>query len=108
MIIECRSKFIEKTITDCYGRQFRALFLVSLVNGEVKGRLISFQPISKEVAAITGTRTDTDCGSYLPASTTKKGTDTPYIAAFSSVVSPYFSALEIFLSTQLTRAPARV
>ena len=40
-----QTKFIEKILADRYGRQFRCLFLVAVVAGEVKGKLVSVLPL---------------------------------------------------------------
>ncbi len=99
-----RSNFVEKVLTDHSGRQFRALFLVTLVNGEVKGHLLSLKPMPMKTLAIEGAVSD---GSIcLPCWTTDCEIETPYVASYAPVISPYFSELDIFLSTQPTRAPA--
>ena len=106
MIIECRSKFIEKVVTDSFGQSFRAVFLVAIVGGEVKARLVSLQPISKQALALTGTVTaGNNVVLCLPAWTAQVEIETPYLAPVAPCVSPYFD-LDILLSTQPTRAPA--
>jgi len=114
MIVQCHSKFVEKTISDSFGRQYRAVFIVTFEGEKVKGRLISITLLNdftgsafrEEVRAISGFQSD--CGLYLPISSNNKLVITPYVSLFRPIVSPYFSKLDIFLSTQLTRAPAFV
>jgi len=99
------SRFIEKIVSDCYGRQFRAIFLVAIIDGEVKGRLVSIQPISQKILTLEGVCSD---GSLcLPGWAAQEELDTPYFAPVTRVASPYFS-LDFFLSSQQTRAPAFV
>lgn len=98
------TRFIEKTLTDCQGRQFRALFLVSLVNGEVKGRLVSLKLISPKVLAIEGSVSD---GSIcLPSWTAEASIETPYFVHTAPRKSPYFN-IDLILTSQPTRAPSR-
>lgn len=102
-----RSNFVEKVLTDQSGRQFRALFLVTLSdNGEVKGHLLSLKPLPIKTLAIEGAVSDgTIC---LPCWTADCEIETPYIDSYAPAVSPYFSELDIFLSTQPTRAPSHI
>lgn len=96
-----RSQFVEKILTDCHGRQFKMLFLVSLVNGEVKARLISAEPLSCDALTLKGTATGS---SYcLPSLTASKESETPYFSY--EVTSPYFS-LDYLIVSQPTRAPS--
>ena len=97
-----KSQFVEKILTDRHGRQFRCLFLVALVDGEVKGRLISaelLKPTSYQLQA-------TSSKLYLPILKKK-----PVISQFefllpitSSFVPKDFS----FVTSQMTRAPSRL
>ncbi len=106
MIIECRSKFVEKLVTDSFGQQFRAVFLVAIVGGEVKARLVSLQPLPKQTLALTGAVAhESGVVLCLPAWTVQAEIETPYRAPVAPCVSPYFD-LDILLSTQPTRAPA--
>ncbi len=92
-----QSQFIEKVFTDVNGRQFRMVFLVAIVNGEVKGRLVSVQPIASSIKY-----SGIPC---LPVSCPKNTTVTEYVAAFTPVVSPYNELL--FFVSQPTRAPSK-
>jgi hypothetical protein len=99
-----RSQFVEKVITDAHGREFKAIFFVTLENGEVKGRLISLRPVVQAILALRGAVTD---GSLcLSGRCGSNAVETPYFAYVAPVASPYFS-LEVFLSSQPTRAPSR-
>ncbi len=46
-----RSQFVTKILTSASGEQFKVVFLVALVNGEVKAQVISAEPVSKAQAA---------------------------------------------------------
>ena len=97
------SQFVSRIFTDINGRQFRLNFFVTIVNGEIRGRLISAQPISSDTALLTGEVSD---GSVcLPIACDNKKPSTVYTPAFVPIVSPYFS-LEFLINSQPTRAPA--
>ena len=100
------SKFLSKVFTDANGRQFRLTFFVTVVNGELKGRLISADPISHSIARLTGAVSKTDGIYYLPILTTQKVPSSEYIFDYVPVISPYFS-LEFLINSQPTRAPSR-
>lgn len=90
------SKFIERIITSQTGERYRVVFLVTLVNGEVKAKAISAKLIS-----------DSDFAPVvlaLPGATTTVTGDTAYIFEYSPVVSPFTSLL--FFTSQPTRAPS--
>lgn len=92
-----QSRFIEKIFTDESGRRFKLVFFVTLVNGEVKGRLISAMPVTRSFRE--------ECVVCLPACTPEAKTEPELVSTFTSVASPYFS-LEYLLSSQPTRAPS--
>lgn len=98
-----RSQFVEKTLTDVNGRQFRVVFLVSVVNGELKGRIISAKPVAQNILALAGAVSD--AGFCLPCAKASKESETPYFASPAPFVSPYFDA-ELLLTAQPTRAPS--
>lgn len=99
-------QFLSRVFTDPTGRQFRLTFLVALVNGELKGRLVSAEPLSQNTSyhSISCGTTDNIC---LPIICSSKTPSTPYIPSFAPVVSPYFS-LEFLINSQPTRAPANL
>lgn len=101
----CRQagQFIEKTLTDAQGREYKALFFVTLEAGEIKGRLVSLKPVAAKVLALEGAVSDgTIC---LPCWTADCEIETPYYSATVPVQSPYFN-IDLILSTQPTRAPS--
>lgn len=98
-----QSQFVEKIIADASGRQFRVIFLVALVNGEIRGRIVSVQPISQNILSLEGAVSD---GSFtLPSWTHNEVIETPYFRAPAPFVSPYFD-IETILNSQPTRAPS--
>ncbi len=99
-----QSQFVEKILTDVKGRQFKALFLVSLVNGEVNARLISLQLISPKALALEGAIAQDIF--FLPSFAAEKSVETPYVASVAPFVSPYFDIAEFILTSQPTRAPS--
>jgi hypothetical protein len=98
------SQFVSRIFTDINGRQFCLNFFVTVVNGEVRGHLISAQPISSSTVLLTGKVSD---GSIcLPIVCDNKKPATVYAPDFVPVVSPYFS-LEFLINSQPTRAPSQ-
>jgi hypothetical protein len=104
-----QSRFIEKVLTDRTGRQFRVLFLVSLVNGEVRGQIVSAQPIFEgvRVASLPGRVAKATSWSKLCLPCTKAAAKIigSKVRSWTRVASPYYSSLEFFMS-QPTRAPS--
>ncbi len=97
-------QLLERIFTDQFGRQFRMVFIVAVVDGELKGRLVSVRPISasNSLKLKGAIYSETIC--FPIECSTKKG-ETLYVAAFSPVVSPYVS-LEFLMTSQPTRAPS--
>jgi hypothetical protein len=104
-----QSRFIEKVLTDRAGRQFRVLFLVSLVNGEVRGQIVSAQPIfeTAKTASLPGrVYKGSPCTKLcLPCTKAAAKIIESKVRPWSRVASPYYSSLEFFMS-QPTRAPS--
>ncbi|MDE2172836.1 MAG: hypothetical protein KGJ33_02750 [Patescibacteria group bacterium] len=94
-----RPEYITRILSDAAGRQFRVTFAVTLVNGELRGRIIS----AELIAHLGGdAATNSFC---LPCAGTHSCTKDS-VATFSHVVSPYFSSLDYLLTSQPTRAPS--
>jgi hypothetical protein len=104
------SQFISRIFSDATGRQFRLTFLVAIVNGEVRGHLISAEPVSKAGSQssianyqLTGAVSD---GSFcLPIICNNKKPATTYVSSLKPIATPYFS-LEFLINSQPTRAPS--
>jgi len=101
-----QSKFIEKILTDRDGRQFRVLFIVSLVEGEIRGQIVSAQPIGERIKNIESRIKSKNEILCLPC---KKSDFAPILTSYflllTSFLSPY-SSLDFFMS-QPTRAPSK-
>jgi hypothetical protein len=96
-------QLVSRIFTDCTGKQFRLTFWVSVVDGEVRGSLVSAHPVTYSYARISGEVMEgTFC---LPVSIPKVEASTPYIPAYAPFVSPYFS-LDFLITSQPTRAPS--
>ncbi len=98
-------QLIERIFTDQFGRHFRMVFMVAVVDGELKGKLVSVQPISQaDSLKLKGTcvSSGTIC---LPVECSDKKGETLYVADFAPVISPYVS-LEFLMTSQPTRAPS--
>ncbi len=91
-------QFVEKIMTDRSGRQFKLTFLVAIVDGQLKGRLVSAQPLAQSFK-------NTGPVVFLPISCPKNDTVTEYIAPATPVVSPYNELF--FFTSQPTRAPSK-
>lgn len=124
-----QSQFVSRIFTDSNGRRFRLNFFVAVIDGEIRGHLISVQPLpitpsslldklelpssprlrrtQPKGKAITKKLTGkvTDGSFYLPIVCDEKTPDTLYISPFTAIVSPYFS-LEFLINSQPTRAPS--
>ena len=99
------SQFVEKTLTDRYGRQFRCLFLVVLVEGKVKGKLISAKEVSVAVGLLQVCSSPTATAeNLLPTIHAPKKIFTEHI--WLPIVS-YFAPKDFsFVMSQPTRAPS--
>jgi len=98
-----KSGFISRIFTDKAGRSFRLTFLVAVVDGELKGRLVSAEPLSLDYAQLPGQVVD---GSFcLPVFCRAKKPETAFIPAYVPIVSPYIELY--FFTSQPTRAPSR-
>ena len=105
-----KPQFLSRIFTDAAGRQFRLTFLVAVVDGELKGHLVSAEPISATASVdrqLTGAVADVSSIFCLPIACPKQELSTEYVPAFALVVSPYFSAFEFLIHSQPTRAPSR-
>jgi hypothetical protein len=104
-----QSRFIEKVLTDRNGQQFRVLFLVSLINGEVRGQVVSAQPIYGQVKTVSlpsSVAKETSWSKLcLPCTKAAAKIIGSKIRPWTRVASPYYSSLEFFMS-QPTRAPS--
>jgi hypothetical protein len=97
------SKFVERIITSQTGEQYRVVFQVTLINGEVKARVVSAELITEIAAAGTG-QSATAEALFLPGFSAPAVADTAYVSDFAPVVSPFTSLL--FFTSQPTRAPS--
>jgi hypothetical protein len=98
-------QLIERVFTDQHGRQFKMVFLVAIVEGELKGKLVSVEPISASTLRLNGSCTESSGIIYLPVECTQKCVETAYIPSPAAVVSPYIS-LDFLMTSQPTRAPS--
>jgi hypothetical protein len=91
-----RSQFVTKILTNASGEQFRVVFLVALINGEVKAQVISAEPISESKAAaplcLPCIKNDEN---FVTFTKPGKGTSSPSL----------FNEL-FFFNSQPTRAPS--
>lgn len=87
-----RSQFVTKILTSANGEQYKVVFLVALVNGEVKAQIISAEPMVKATPVC------------LPKAVVKSPATFTYVAPTTPVVS-FFNEL-FFFNSQPTRAPA--
>jgi hypothetical protein len=101
MLTPYRPHFIEQIVTDPTGRQFRLVFLVSNVDGKLKGHLVSAEPISAK-AQLSGSSEQPTF--FLPIICPQNKTVTEYISSFTPIVSPYNELF--FFTSQPTRAPS--
>lgn len=108
-----QSRFIEKILTDSFGRQYRVLFAVSFVDGEIKGRVISATLIQttaqlrgdSAACRLTSSARNDSKAFFLPGSCAQINAESESLPTFETFASPYFS-LEYLLNSQPTRAPS--
>jgi len=105
-----RSQFISRNFTDLSGRSFRLTFLVAIVDGELKGRLVSAQPLSHSSSHQLNGRVANTCPASanafcLPIFASTQSPETEFIPAYTPIVSPYTELY--FFTSQPTRAPSR-
>jgi hypothetical protein len=89
-----RSQFVTKILTSPTGEQFKVVFLVALVNGEVKVQVISATPISAKTVTVP----------CLPKPFEKTSVSFTYTPTFTEKIS-FFNEL-FFFNSQPTRAPS--
>ena len=99
-----QSRFIEKLYTDRSGQQFKLVFFVALVDGELKAKLISAEAIvSAPLTAITGSCQSAPSftlSGFVATSLASK----VFVPAYAPLVSPFNELF--FFTSQPTRAPS--
>lgn len=95
-------QMISRIFTDQLGQVFRLTFFVVMVNGELKGRLVSAQPIKANSQEFL--QQDSHSILLLPVSCPKNITVTPFISSYTPFVSPFNELF--FFTSQPTRAPS--
>jgi len=109
------SKFVERIVTSQTGERFRVVFLVTLVNGEVRAKVISAEAISAPAlklapgfvdsgADFSNKNFDHSSTLLLVGYSSPVIADTAYVFDFAPEVSPFTSLL--FFTSQPTRAPS--
>ena len=101
------SKFVERIITSQTGEQYRVVFQVTLVNGEVKARVVSAELVQKRFQISDSrfeNRIDRSTILCLPCATSKISNLRSFTPSFAFIVSPFTSLL--FFTSQPTRAPS--
>ncbi len=91
-------KYFEKILTNAEGQQFRVLFLVALVNGELKAQIISAEPLTQPLA------TKTQEVACLPVYKEKQSHSYTYTPSFAPILSPLNDFF--FFMSQPPRAPS--
>jgi hypothetical protein len=97
-------QFIEKLCTSPSGEQFRVVFAVHVVNGVLKGRIVSVQPVVIGLISVLPSSETDQRQPCLPVFHSQKKPETIYIPAFTHTVSPYIELY--FFHSQPTRAPS--
>lgn len=91
-----RSQFVTKILTSPTGEKFSVVFIVALVNGEMKAQVVSATPIEKTKAAVPLCLPIVKShGKFVTFTKSLKGT----------FLSPFFNEL-FFFNSQPTRAPS--
>lgn len=103
MLAPYRPQFIEKILTDAYGRRYRVVFAVSYVNGEVRGHIVSAREI-EAVLKLTG-QVAHFAGQFCLSGECQKPEPQEIVSPYAPIVTPYFS-LDYLITSQPTRAPS--
>lgn len=99
------SQIVSKIFTDQMGRQFELTFLITIVDGALRGRLLSARPLPCPSLKIEG-EVAAEFMPCLPIICPEAIHDTAYVSTYAPVKSPYYS-VEFLLNTQPARAPSR-
>lgn len=99
-VTNIKNRIIEKIIRDKNGRSFRAYFLVVEREGRMIGKIIRVERLKiKDLRKNTGSV-------YLPIHRSPKNFQLSTFN-FKLTPSPFFSTIETFFMSQMTRAPSR-
>ena len=111
------SKFVERIITSQTGECYRVVFVVSLINGEVKAKAISAELISAPTLKLAtvgvGNSNTSNASDFsnidlgvlcLPCDSSLISSFATFVSSFAPKVSPFTSLL--FFTSQPTRAPS--
>ncbi len=90
---QLRSQFVTKVLSSPTGEKCKVVFLIALIDGEVKAQVVSATPISEKAEV-----------ACLPAPISKSKTVFTYTPAFSEILSPFNNFF--FFNSQPTRAPS--
>jgi hypothetical protein len=100
-----QGKFVQKILISPTGEQFRVLFLITLINGEVRAQIVSAEPlIVSNRLLMNGYKQSNASNQFLLATSTQKKIQTEYIPSYVPVISPYIELY--FFTSQPTRAPS--
>ena len=103
---QVKSQFVTRYLTNAAGEQYKVVFLVSLVNGEVKAQIVSAELISVKRGAASATSSSASTSLFLPLNQSTTAAYTAYTPAFTG--EPIISLLSkfFFFNSQPTRAPS--
>ena len=96
-----QKQILEKIMTDSFGRQYRVVFEVACINGEVKGRIVS----AVSIPLLDGEVKNNSNSLCLPQANFGTNKSDTIVTINNNVVSPYVS-LEFLIKSQPTRAPS--
>lgn len=101
-----KSQFVEKVLTDKHGRQFRCLFLVALVSGKIKAKLVAIEPVVKvePSQSCEGSTFTNYKRCLLPVFHIPKKIFTERV--WSPIASPFIPKDFSFVMSQMIRAPS--
>ncbi len=105
LAVKSQGKIVQKVLRTKTGEQVLAVFFVTEENGELQVRLLSVSPVGNSEKTTNYKLQTTNSSFCLPGRCLKFSAVTSYRHNYHSVVSPFFNALEFFVS-QPTRAPA--
>lgn len=94
------NQYVTRIISDSYGRNFKVIFAIVENNGQLKGRIVSVEPILSLNGNVSR------CNNLLLCNTGSVNLISFAKELYTEFVSPYFSFLEFLINSQPIRAPS--
>jgi|SRR3989338_9987046 len=105
LLTQFQPKYVEKILTNEKGEQFRVVFLVAFVDGQIKAKIVSMERVGEGCTTQNSSFGDeTSKVLRLPELKKSEHQEFSYTPFFSDQVSPFYPLF--FFNSQPTRAPS--